>query len=415
MTEKKFSLAVVLSGGQQTGGGFHQALTNLRMLLKALPEEFSVTVVDSRGSFSKELGELEAQGLMGRATVITVPKRLSSFRDRVLTDGPLVFRIARALLRLSGVEVSTSVLARFLDNSTADLVYFTSPAPEAAELMIKPFVWTLWDLCHLDSPEFPEVRTSGKFEARDDVNARALRKAALVGVDSSELIDNVETYFGAGRGKFISIPFAPPVSRHVVSTSSVDLPAEVSDLAGKYFFYPAQLWTHKNHLRIVEALREVNSESYDLHAVFVGKDHGAGSSIRHSVSELGMNSHVHFLGYVEDTAIPALYTHSLGLIMASYFGPTNIPPLEAMLLKTPVIASDVHRNQLGDAALYFDPDDSGALSHLMIDIGDSETRKRLVKAGQKRLTELDALRKAGEQSLVSGLVSLSKRILRPHS
>ena len=415
MTEKKFSLTVVLSGGQQTGGGFHQALTNLRMLLRALPEEFSVTVVDSRGSFSKELGELEAEGLMSRATVITVPKRLSSFRDRVLTDGSLVFRIARALLRISGVEVSTSVLARFLDNSSADLVYFTSPAPEAADLVIKPFVWTLWDLCHLDSPEFPEVRTSGKFEARDDFNARALRKAALVVVDSSELIDKAETYFGAGRGKFITIPFAPPVSRDAVSTSKADLPAEVRDLVGRYFFYPAQLWTHKNHLRIVEALREVNAGGYDLHAVFVGKDHGAGSSIRHRVSKWGMNSHVHFLGYVEDSAIPALYTHSVGLIMASYFGPTNIPPLEAMLLKTPVIASDVHRNQLGDAALYFNPDDSAALSQLMMDIGDSGTRNRLVKAGQKRLTELDALREGGEQSLVSGLVSLSKRILRPHS
>ena len=415
MTEKKFSLTVVLSGGQQTGGGFHQALTNLRMLLRALPEEFSVTVVDSRGSFSKELGELHAEGLTARATVITVPKRLSSFRDRVLTDGSLVFRIARALLRISGVEVSTSILARFLDNSSADLVYFTSPAPEAADLIIKPFVWTLWDLCHLDSPEFPEVRTSGKFEARDDFNARALRKAALVVVDSSELIDKAETYFGAGRGKFITIPFAPPVSRDVAATSRADLPAEVRDLVGRYFFYPAQLWTHKNHLRIVEALREVNAGGYDLHAVFVGKDHGAGSSIRHRVSKWGMNSHVHFLGYVEDSAIPALYTHSLGLIMASYFGPTNIPPLEAMLLKTPVIASDVHRNQLGDAALYFDPDDSAALSQMMMDIGDSGTRNRLVKAGQKRLTELDALREAGEQSLVSGLVSLSKRILRPHS
>ena len=415
MREKKFSLTVVLSGGQQTGGGFHQALTNLRMLLRALPEEFSVTVVDSRGSFSKELGELHAEGLPARATVITVPKRLSSFRDRVLTDGSLVFRIARALLRISGVEVSTSVLARFLDNSSADLVYFTSPAPEAADLVIKPFVWTLWDLCHLDSPEFPEVRTSGKFEARDNFNARALRKAALVVVDSSELIDKAETYFGAGRGKFITIPFAPPVSRDVVTTSKADLPAEIQDLVGRYFFYPAQLWTHKNHLRIVEALREVNAGGYDLHAVFVGKDHGAGLSIRHRVSEWGMNSHVHFLGYVEDSAIPALYTHSLGLIMASYFGPTNIPPLEAMLLKTPVIASDVHRNQLGDAALYFDPDDSARLSQLMVDIGDSGTRNRLVKAGQKRLAELDALREAGEQSLVSGLVSLSKRIPRPHS
>ena len=74
MTSTKFSLAVVLSGGQQTGGGFHQALTNLRMLLKALPADFSVTVIDSRGSFSQELTELRQKGNLENATVITVPK-----------------------------------------------------------------------------------------------------------------------------------------------------------------------------------------------------------------------------------------------------------------------------------------------------------------------------------------------------
>jgi glycosyltransferase involved in cell wall biosynthesis len=126
-----------------------------------------------------------------------------------------------------------------------------------------------------------------------------------------------------------------------------------------------------------------------------------------------MSSHVHFLGYVEDKAIPALYKHSLALIMASYFGPTNIPPLEAMMLGTPVIASDVHKNQLGSAALYFDPDDSTELSQLMVVVKDVGTRKRLVSAGQKRLEDLDALRASGEKALLSRLVALSKRVLRP--
>ena len=126
-----------------------------------------------------------------------------------------------------------------------------------------------------------------------------------------------------------------------------------------------------------------------------------------------MSSHVHFLGYVEDKSIPALYTHSLALIMASYFGPTNIPPLEAMMLGTPVIASDVHKNQLGPVALYFNPDDTSELSRLMIEVTGADIAEQLVNAGRKRLKELDKLRASGEQDLVSGLTALSKRILRP--
>lgn len=413
MTQRKFSLAVVLAGGQQTGGGYHQAVTNLRMLLRSLPEDFSVTVVDSRGSFSQELDELVSQGLMTRATIVSLPRRLTSLRDRVLTDSGLLYQFARALLRLSGREVKTSVLARYLDTSSADLVYFASPAPEAADLMIKPFVWTLWDLCHLDSPEFPEVRTSGKFEVREDFNSRAVRKASLVVVDSTELIEKAVRYFGVREEKFVTIPFAPPVTREKKSSAVDNLPDAVRSLAGKYFFYPAQLWTHKNHVRIVEALRELNDAGHDYHAVFVGKDHGAGDALRREISRLSSEDRVHFLGYVEDAAIPALYENSLALVMASYFGPTNIPPLEAMLLNTPVIASDVHQAQLNSAALYFDPDDSHALAKRMIEAAEPETRQRLIKAGQTRLKELDRLRQTGEMALIAGLVGLGKRILRP--
>ena len=413
MTHESLNLTVVLSGGQKTGGGFHQALTNLRMLLTTLPEHFVITIVYSKGTFSRELAELQKQGLTSRATVVALPRRLSTFRDRVLTDDRRIFQLARALLRISGLDVATSVLARFLDTSEADLVYFTSPAPEGAQLQQKPFVWTLWDLCHRDFPEFPEVRTSGKFEAREEINSRALRKASLVVVDSQELIDKAGLYFGVQNEKFVSIPFSPPLSRQIQTPRREDIPPEVRDLAGRYFFYPAQLWTHKNHVRIIEALRLANTQGNNFHAVFAGKDHGAGQAIKREVSALGMESRVHFLGYVDDVAIPALYMNSIGLVMASYFGPTNIPPLEAMLLDTPVIASDIHRNQLGSAALYFNPDDADELSKLMVGISDTKVITHLLSAGRKRLAQIDDRREQGERELTQRLCALSARILRP--
>jgi glycosyltransferase involved in cell wall biosynthesis len=43
--------------------------------------------------------------------------------------------------------------------------------------------------------------------------------------------------------------------------------------------------------------------------------------------------------------------------MPTFYGPTNIPPLEAMALGCPVAASKIYGmpEQLGDAALFFDP------------------------------------------------------------
>lgn len=132
-SSESFLLTVVLSGRQQTGGGYHQALTNLRMLLTSLPDEILITIVDVRGSFVDDIQILREEGLLDRATVVPFPKKLSSLRDRILTDSGLLYRIARALLALTGKKVGTSVVARFLDTSSCDLVFFTSPSPDAAD------------------------------------------------------------------------------------------------------------------------------------------------------------------------------------------------------------------------------------------------------------------------------------------
>ena len=39
-----------------------------------------------------------------------------------------------------------------------DLVYFLSPTSLALSLEKLNYITTLWDLCHRDNPEFPEVR-----------------------------------------------------------------------------------------------------------------------------------------------------------------------------------------------------------------------------------------------------------------
>jgi len=405
-----FKLLVVIAGSAQTGGGFHQSITNLETLLRAAPKHFIIDVLPLSRAFDETLRRLLQEGKIESGQVLRLPAKLTNFRDRVISSEALIFRLARWALNLSGRRVGMSARARFIDNSDADLVYFLSPVPLAKELLLKPFVWTLWDICHLDSPEFPEVRTSYKFEDREDFYSKSLRKAALVVVDSTPLRENTAMAYGLHGNKFVTIPFSPPATLAAGETSS-ELPSEVRDLTAPYFFYPAQLWGHKNHVRIAEAIAQLTAEGHDFHAVFVGKDHGAGATIAKRIASLGVSDRVHFLGYVSDQAMGALYQNASALVMASYFGPTNIPPLEAFQLGVPVIASLIHNDQLAQGALYFDPDDEVSLSEAMLAVQIPLVREQLVLQGEELLKSLDAERAIGEKSLIDSLTRLSRRLL----
>ncbi|MGN5486390.1 glycosyltransferase, partial [Campylobacter coli] len=83
----------------------------------------------------------------------------------------------------------------------------------------------------------------------------------------------------------------------------------------------------------------------------------------------------------------ALYRGAAALVMPSYFGPTNLPPLEAWAVGTPVIYPEAFKAQAGDAAILFDYDDPRSLAEAIIRLRDEGTRERLRAAGERRLAQ----------------------------
>jgi glycosyltransferase involved in cell wall biosynthesis len=91
---------------------------------------------------------------------------------------------------------------------------------------------------------------------------------------------------------------------------------------------------------------------------------------------------------VPDDDMAALYTLSAGLVMPTFFGPTNIPPLEAWHFGRPVITSDIAglREQNGDASLLIDPRSPPALAEAMKRLWqDRALCADLAVRGRKRL------------------------------
>jgi glycosyltransferase involved in cell wall biosynthesis len=85
--------------------------------------------------------------------------------------------------------------------------------------------------------------------------------------------------------------------------------------------------------------------------------------------------------------MPEFYRRARALVMPTYYGPTNIPPLEAFSVGCPVAISGIYGmpEQAGDAALFFDPDSVAEVAASIRSLWvDDALCARLAAAGKKR-------------------------------
>ena len=165
-------------------------------------------------------------------------------------------------------------------------------------------------------------------------------------------------------------------------------------LPERYLFYPAQFWPHKNHARIIQALGLIKKEHrHEVAIVFCGSHN---DEIRQQTfkevlaisQEMGLEKQLHFLGYVPDDDMSALYSGAIALVMPTFFGPTNIPVLEAWAFSCPVLTSNIRgiREQAGNAAILADPRSVEEIADGMYRLWTDESLCRmLAELGRQRL------------------------------
>jgi glycosyltransferase involved in cell wall biosynthesis len=269
---------------------------------------------------------------------------------------------------------------RSLDEHEVDFVWFVSQYVEDTH---QPYMCTIWDLAHLEHPYFPEVWAAGEWDIRHHHWAKFAAKAARVTVPNQAGEDLLVRAYPVGRERVVQQPFPTP-------PFALEPPPEVDDAAVMrrhglegldYLFYPAQFWAHKNHVNGLHALARVRESGAEApHFVFVGSDKGGQLAYVHEVARrLGVDDLVKVLGFVEVNDLVALYRQARALLYLSFFGPENLPPLEAMALGCPVICADVPgmREQLGEHALFVPPTDVSAIAGAIGKVADEEQREAL--------------------------------------
>jgi glycosyltransferase involved in cell wall biosynthesis len=179
-----------------------------------------------------------------------------------------------------------------------------------------------------------------------------------------------------------------PSIRISQSSQSIDIKKKYN-LKNDFIFYPAQFWAHKNHIFILKAIKILREKkSIDIDVIFSGSDKGNLKYILQKAEEFGVDDLIHYIGFAPNDEIPFLYKQSLALVMPTYLGPTNIPPLEAFFYETPVCYSDTpfFREQVGDAVFFMDLKDPNSLVQNILTIqNNSEMIKDKIIKGKKVL------------------------------
>ena len=373
-------IAVIFEQDILAGGGYQQAINMLLLLNQGQCEKRQFVFITTLHSNIEILSTYGIQAHFFKLSLVS--KILLGLSSRHL--------LFQRLLRKIHI---VNPLDKDLSKRDIDLIYFISPSGYACYTDKYNYIFTVWDLSHRDFMEFPEVRENSIFETRENVYQHVLTKAIAVIVESKLGKENVIRRYGVDPERVEVLSFSPApetqLDDNAYQANFVDIKKKYQ-INSDYIYYPAQFWAHKNHVYILKAIVLLKEKhETELHAVFSGSDKGNLEHVMAVAVSLGIKHLVKHVGFVPNEEVPYLYKQSLALVMPTYFGPTNMPPLEAFQLGVPVIYSDLPglREQVGDAALLVDLSDPQSLVNQLLSLlHQPELRDQLIEKGRHQLS-----------------------------
>jgi len=277
--------------------------------------------------------------------------------------------------------------------STFNVDLMIYPAPTTVCLKQKfPYIVCVHDLQHRINPQFPEVSQKGERQKREFLYKNCLKKATTIIAESETGKKHIQKFYKIPGSKIAVLPYIPPTYlKTKIEPGFLKKVRKKYSLPQKYIFYPAQFWPHKNHKTIIRALATLKKRGVSVKAVFVGQKMekwGEYKRVMKLANKLKVKKQIKHLGYVKNKEMIALYKMAICLVMPTFFGPTNIPPLEAFYLGCPAITSSIEgiKEQVGKAAVLINPVDKKALAEAILKIyKDPKLRTKLKKAGYQKI------------------------------
>lgn len=156
-------------------------------------------------------------------------------------------------------------------------------------------------------------------------------------------------------------------------------------LTQPFIVYTGSVYPHKNVDVLVSAIEKHNqTKEVDLQLALICSRSIFWERLYKKITQRGLQNWVKLLGFVEDEDVSKLYSLALALVHPSKMEGFGLTGLEAMSVGLPVISSNASclPEVYGDAALYFNPNDTDDLvSCLETLIKDQDLRSGMATRG----------------------------------
>jgi glycosyltransferase involved in cell wall biosynthesis len=358
-------------------GGLEQSILGLAGGLTALTDgddEYLFLVEESHRDWL-------TQHLDGRDELLVVPaaKRRSARLARSLTRP--VWHAVTPLVGKRTVSIPRS--PGLAEAAGANVMHFTTQRAFTTPL---PSIYQPWDLQYLHYPEF---FTRRQRLVRSKWDREFCQRAAKVVVASDFGRREVVNRLGVEQEKIAVVPVGPGAASYARPTNlEIEATRQELGLPHSFALYPAQTWPHKNHLRLLEAVAFLRDRGLPIPLVCCGHKNAFYAQVARRAMDLRLTDLVSFHGFVEPIQLRSLFALARAVVFPSLFEGGGMPVLEAFMAEVPLACSNVTclPEQVGDAAVTFDPRDAGAIaSSLELVWTEERLRDVLVKRGRERL------------------------------
>jgi glycosyltransferase involved in cell wall biosynthesis len=189
-------------------------------------------------------------------------------------------------------------------------------------------------------------------------------RAATVQASSQYIKDCLlEKFSFLMPAKIAIVPEGVDLGRFSMDASCEPPPSPPDLRSGAFVFYPAQIWPHKNHLMLVDALARYRDRSAsEMTCVLTGRDYGQWATVRERIDFHQLRS-VHYLGLVPFDQLAWLYRNCAAVLALGMHESSSLPAREGAAFGKILICLDIPPNREASADFRIelvkdaDPDD----------------------------------------------------------
>lgn len=316
----------------------------------------------------------------------------SPVRIHSLPENFKVIRLGRLMSSpLLRVLYEQFMLPFFLGREKADLLYspgdmttLASPCPVVLA-MRNPVLYTKIPL---------------QWKGRDRIRSLVLSKLARLSARRADRIIFVSESSRREIGTRLNIdPVKSRAIHHGLSSGfrwkdGEIQESEISKLPPEYILSVSTIYWYKNYLALIKAYHHLISSHPEIRIplVIVGgnADKAHYRKLTDYISRNNLSGRVILPGSIDYFRIAEVYSRAKIFIFPSYLETFGHPSIEAISSGVPVAAArtGVMEEILGDAAVYFDPDNLEEMEEkIKLLLADSELRYRLVEKGRERVKD----------------------------